>query len=143
MLIKCPDCKKSISSDCDRCVRCGCIIDSSTMIFEPAAKWSGLGIVSFVMVLGYIYLLFIIAAICSGISAAMALSSSSSITPFVVMYIILLVYPIAQIVFASIPLRSGEPYRKWPSIVGIIGGCTGIIIDIVILITFVWTVYLG
>ena len=142
MLIKCPDCRKSISSDCDNCIHCGCKINSSEMIFEIAPRWSGLGIASFVMIFGYVYYISLVMMIESGISMATVDDDSNVIISLCIMCFFVFLYPTIQLVLGIIPLRSGTVYHRWPSIAGIIGGIVGIFIDIAIVCSFVWLVFM-
>ena len=131
MLIYCPDCKKSISSDVQTCPNCGCNIEArkeAGYVFEEfiPPHYNAMGVASAAMTLGlpFLYVLLL----------GMVLRSSA--LGIVVMFL----FSGAQIALGIIPLIKDKSAYKWPSVVGIV---IGSLLFIFMLLSFLLVGILG
>ena len=113
MLIYCPDCKKSISSDVQTCPNCGCNIEAKReagYVFEESVlpHYNAMGVASAAMTLG-LPILFILLI-------GMALRNSA------LGIVLMLLFSGGQVVLGVLPFIKDRSAYKWPSVVGIVIG---------------------
>lgn len=131
MLIYCPDCKKSISSDVQTCPNCGCNIEAKReagYVFEEfiPPRYNAMGVASAAMTLG-LPILFILLI-------GMTLRNSS------LGIVLMLLFTGGQVVLGVLPLIKERSAYKWPSVVGIV---IGSLMFVFMLISFLLVGILG
>lgn len=134
MLIKCPDCRRNISTDIGRCPSCGCIIDDNKVYQQVIIKgWSPLGIASGILTMVGLFITLFLNAIVIGLFDLTDESINDGVF-FLAMFCAWNLIPIIQITLGTISLVKRKDAHKWPAIIGIAGGTLGILLFVVIML---------
>lgn len=137
MLIKCPDCKKKISTDVDRCPNCGCIIDAAKNTYEPAVVkgWCPLGVASAILTLLSPFIIMFFNAISLLITNVFHPTMNNTLA-YIIILVMWNICPIALITLGSISLVKRKDAHTWPAIIGIVGGALEIFVFLIVTIGF-------